>query len=229
MRDAVAVLRRTNGRRADIQGLRGLAVILVVLFHSGLSTPGGFVGVDVFFVISGFVITRLLWGELRSTGRLDLPAFYARRVRRLLPALAVLLTTVAAGTHNRDGQGSVTLGNGGTLLVKEIAHVGRGPQRRLLRVIRKGIKQRLDSVEQFTKGNRPELAAKEQVEMEILKAYMPPELTDEEIESGVREIVASTGAQSKKDMGKVMKEATTRYKGRVEGKKIQEIVSRLLP
>ena len=96
-------------------------------------------------------------------------------------------------------------------------------------VIRKGIKQRLDSVEQFTKGNRPELAAKEQSEMGILKAYMPPELTDAELESGLREIVASTGAQSKKDMGKVMKEATVRYKGRAEGKKIQEIVSRLLP
>src|SRR6266487_3640550 len=96
-------------------------------------------------------------------------------------------------------------------------------------VIRKGIKQRLDSVEQFTKGNRPELAAKEQSEMEILKAYMPPELSDADLESGLREIVASTGAQSKKDMGKVMKEATTRYKGRAEGRKIQEIVSRLLP
>jgi uncharacterized protein len=96
-------------------------------------------------------------------------------------------------------------------------------------IIRKGIKQRLDSVEQFTKGNRPELAAKEQVEMDILKAYMPPELTDAELESGLREIVASTGAQSKKDMGRVMKEATARYKGRAEGKKIQEMVSRLLP
>jgi uncharacterized protein YqeY len=84
-------------------------------------------------------------------------------------------------------------------------------------------------VEQFTRGNRPELAAKEQAEMEILRAYMPPELSDAELESGLREIVASTGAQSKKDMGKVMKEATARYKGRAEGKKIQEIVSRLLP
>jgi uncharacterized protein YqeY len=96
-------------------------------------------------------------------------------------------------------------------------------------VIRKGIKQRQDSIEQFTKGNRPELAAKEQAEMELLRGYMPPELSDAELESGLREIVASTGAQSKKDMGKVMKEATARYKGRVDGKKIQEIVSRLLP
>jgi len=99
----------------------------------------------------------------------------------------------------------------------------------VMTVIRKAVKQRLDSIEQYTKGNRPDLAAKEQSELEILKTYMPPELTDEEIESGVREIVASTGAQSKKDMGKVMKEATARYKGRVNGKKIQEIVSRLLP
>ena len=98
-----------------------------------------------------------------------------------------------------------------------------------LTVIRKAVKQRQDSIEQYSKGNRPELAEKERAEMELLKAYLPPELTDEEIESGVREIVASTGAQSKKDMGKVMKEATARYRGRVDGKKIQEIVSRLLP
>jgi len=96
-------------------------------------------------------------------------------------------------------------------------------------VIRKGIKQRQDSVEQYTKGNRPELASKEQAEIEILKSYMPAELSESELESGLREIIASTGAQSKKDMGKVMKEATARYKGRAEGKKIQEIVSRLLP
>jgi uncharacterized protein len=98
-----------------------------------------------------------------------------------------------------------------------------------LAVIRKSVKQRLDSIEQYTKGNRPELAAKEQSELEILKAYMPPELSDAELESGLREIIASTGAQSKKDLGKVMKEATARYKGRAEGKKIQEMVSRLLP
>ncbi len=96
-------------------------------------------------------------------------------------------------------------------------------------VIRKAVKQRLDSIEQYTKGNRPELAAKEQSEMELLKTFLPPDLSDDEVEAGVREIVASTGAQSKKDMGKVMKEATTRYKGLVDGKKIQEIVSRLLP
>lgn len=96
-------------------------------------------------------------------------------------------------------------------------------------VIRKAVKQRLDSIEQYTKGNRPELADKERREMELLKTWLPPELTDDEIESGIREIIASTGAQSKKDMGKVMKEAAAKYKGRVDGKKLQEIVGRLLP
>jgi uncharacterized protein len=96
-------------------------------------------------------------------------------------------------------------------------------------IIRKAVKQRLDSIDQYTKGNRPELAEKERSEMELLKAYLPPELSEEELESGVREIIAATGAASKKDIGKVMKEATARYKGRAEGKKIQEIASRLLP
>ena len=99
----------------------------------------------------------------------------------------------------------------------------------VLTILRKAVKQRLDSIDQYTKGNRPELAAKEQKEMDLLKTYLPAELSDEELEAGLREIIASTGAQSKKDLGKVMKEATARDKGRADGKKIQEIVSRLLP
>jgi uncharacterized protein YqeY len=99
----------------------------------------------------------------------------------------------------------------------------------VLAIIRKAVKQRLDSIDQYTKGNRPELAAKEQAEMDLLKTYLPAELSEAELESGLREIIAATGAQSKKDLGRVMKEATVRYKGRAEGKKIQEIVSRLLP
>ena len=96
-------------------------------------------------------------------------------------------------------------------------------------VVRKAVKQRHDSIEQFTKGNRPELAAKEASELETLKVYLPPELSEEEIESGLRAIISSTGAESKKDLGKVMKEANAKYKGQVDGRKLQEIVSRLLP
>src|SRR5688500_3827860 len=84
-------------------------------------------------------------------------------------------------------------------------------------VIRKAVKQRQDSIEQYTKGNRPELAEKERAEMELLKTYLPPELTDEEIQNGVVDIIKALGAESKKDMGKVMKEATARYRGRVDG------------
>ena len=96
-------------------------------------------------------------------------------------------------------------------------------------VIRKAVKQRLDSIEQYTKANRPELAAREQSELDMLKGYLPAEISESELEAAVREIIASTGAQSKKDLGKVMKEATARFKGRAEGKKIQEAVARLLP
>lgn len=98
-----------------------------------------------------------------------------------------------------------------------------------MNVIRKAVKQRQDSIEQYANAGRTELADKERSEMEILKAYLPAEISDEELESGLREIIAATGAQSKKDLGRVMKEATARYRGRADGRKIQEAVSRLLP
>ena len=79
--------------RRDIQGLRGIAVLLVVLFHGQLGFSGGFVGVDVFFVISGFVITGVLTRDNTTVSTLPrrLAAFYVRRVRRLLPALGVVI------------------------------------------------------------------------------------------------------------------------------------------
>src|SRR5439155_9400607 len=81
-------------RRSDIQGLRALAILYVVMFHAGALT-GGFVGVDIFFAISGFVITTTLVRELEISGTLSLTAFYGRRVKRLLPGLAVMLAFVA--------------------------------------------------------------------------------------------------------------------------------------
>ena len=73
--------------RTDIDGLRAVAIALVVAFHVGI--PGfsrGFIGVDVFFVLSGFLITSLLLRELATTGTVSLSNFWARRARRLLPA-----------------------------------------------------------------------------------------------------------------------------------------------
>jgi peptidoglycan/LPS O-acetylase OafA/YrhL len=88
----------TFGNRRDIDGLRALAVIPVVLFHFGISPfSGGFVGVDVFFVISGFLITGILYREI-SAGCFSFLNFWARRARRILPALSVvLLATLALG------------------------------------------------------------------------------------------------------------------------------------
>ena len=87
---------REHTPRRDIQGLRAIAVIVVVAYHAGLPLPGGFVGVDVFFVISGFVITGMLMRELTTSGTIRMRRFYGRRVKRLIPALAlVLLVTLA--------------------------------------------------------------------------------------------------------------------------------------
>ncbi len=83
--------------RPEIDGLRAIAVSAVVIYHAGFGLRAGQVGVDVFFVISGYLITSLLWAEEQASGRIDLFAFYARRVRRILPALVVVvLATVAA-------------------------------------------------------------------------------------------------------------------------------------
>ncbi|PZM89508.1 MAG: acyltransferase, partial [Actinobacteria bacterium] len=87
---------RREGFRYDIEGLRGVAVLLVVLWHAGV--PGfsaGFVGVDVFFVISGFLITRLIATEIATRGRLSLLGFYGRRARRLLPSAGLVLCASA--------------------------------------------------------------------------------------------------------------------------------------
>lgn len=85
--------------RPDIEGLRAIAILLVVLFHVGRPlSSGGFGGVDVFYVISSYLIAGLLVRELEQTGDVRLSNFYARRVRRLLPAsAAMVLATVLVG------------------------------------------------------------------------------------------------------------------------------------
>ena len=84
-------------RILQIQGLRALAALLVTIFHAKL-LPGGFIGVDIFYVISGYLITGLILREIENTGKLDLQSFYQRRIKRLLPtSVFVLFVTASVG------------------------------------------------------------------------------------------------------------------------------------
>ena len=89
----------SSGFRTDIEGMRGIAVLLVVMFHCGVpGFQGGFIGVDVFFALSGYLITGLILTEIAQTGKLSFLNFYARRARRLLPAAGlVVLSTLVLG------------------------------------------------------------------------------------------------------------------------------------
>jgi len=95
-------------------------------------------------------------------------------------------------------------------------------------VIKKQIKQRQDSIEQFTKGNRIEMAEKEKKESEILKSYLPPELSIEQIKALIEEAVVSTGASEIKDMGRLMKELTVKIAGGADGKLVSDLVRQRL-
>ena len=108
--------------RRDVEGLRAVAILLVVLYHVGIgAVSGGFVGVDVFFVISGFLITSQLVRELRARDRISFSAFYARRARRILPAAmlvvavtaivsAAVLNPLAAQRAEKDGLSAIYFG-----------------------------------------------------------------------------------------------------------------------
>ena len=104
-----------NQFRTDIEGLRAVAVVAVVLFHAGLpGVGGGFIGVDVFFVVSGFLITGLLWREASGTGMVRLARFYGARARRLLPAAVTVLvaTCIASAALLPPLQARSVIGDG---------------------------------------------------------------------------------------------------------------------
>jgi uncharacterized protein YqeY len=97
-----------------------------------------------------------------------------------------------------------------------------------VQVIRKQVKQRQDSIESFEKGGRPELAAKEKEELEILNAYLPKGLSAEELSTLVRETIAEVGATSKAQMGAVMKALQPKVAGRADGKSLSAEVQKQL-
>ena len=103
------------------------------------------------------------------------------------------------------------------------------PDADFIAIVQKEVKKRRDSVEQFEKGGRAELAAKEKEEITILESFLPQQLSPEELEKLVRDAIAETGATSKKEMGPVIKAVQTKAAGRADGKTISQLVGKLLP
>lgn len=99
----------------------------------------------------------------------------------------------------------------------------------VIALVQKEAKKRRDSIEQFEKGGRTDLADKEKKELAVLEGYLPKALSPEELEALVRAAIQETGATSKKDMGVVMKAAQAKAAGRADGKAISTVVSKLLP
>ncbi len=98
----------------------------------------------------------------------------------------------------------------------------------IIAVIKKQMKQRDDSIDQFIKGNRPELAEKEKKEQEILKVYLPAQMSVGEVKRIVEEVIAATAAVDIKDMGKVMKEVNSKIAGKADGKLVSDLVRQKL-
>lgn len=98
----------------------------------------------------------------------------------------------------------------------------------IVTVIKKQIKQRQDSIEQFTKGARLEMAEKEKKELDILKNYLPPELSAEEIKRLIEEVIIAIGATGVKDMGRLMKELTQKTAGKADGRLVSDLVKQRL-
>ncbi|RXJ83604.1 GatB/YqeY domain-containing protein [Arcobacter sp. CECT 8985] len=98
----------------------------------------------------------------------------------------------------------------------------------VLKLIQKGIKQREEAAEQYKQANREDLVEKEMEQVNIFKEYLPKQLSDEELETSIKEIIQQVGAQSMKDMGKVMGVATKKFAGTADGKRINETVKKIL-
>ena len=98
----------------------------------------------------------------------------------------------------------------------------------VIKLIQRGIKQREEAIAQYTAASRDDLVQKEQEQVDVFMLYLPAQVSDEELEAGMKEIIAQTGATNMKDMGKVMGAATKKFAGVADGKRINEMVKKLL-
>lgn len=111
---------------------------------------------------------------------------------------------------------------------REIEARGELADDAILKALASMVKRRRESIELFLKGNRPELAEKEQAEIVVLESYLPKGLSEAEVEALAREAIAAAGAGAPSDMGRVMKELMPKVAGRADGKLVSEVVRRLL-
>ena len=111
---------------------------------------------------------------------------------------------------------------------KEMPQGGNLPDEAILKVLATMVKQRREAIELYLKGNRPELAAKEEGEIAVLERFLPKALSAAEVEALVREAIAETGAKGAADMGRVMKVLMPKVAGRADGKAVNEAVRRIL-
>ena len=112
--------------------------------------------------------------------------------------------------------------------IEKVGADGELPEIDAIAVVRKQIKQRRDSVDQFTAGGRPDLAATESAEITVLERYLPAALSTAETEALVASVIAELGASSKQDMGRVMKALQDRSAGRADGKLLSQLVAKAL-
>ena len=98
----------------------------------------------------------------------------------------------------------------------------------IIKLIQKGIKQREEAITQYAAASRDDLVAKEQEQIDVFMLYLPTQASDEELETGMKEIIAQTGATTMKDIGKVMGVASKKFAGIADGKRINEMVKKLL-
>lgn len=114
------------------------------------------------------------------------------------------------------------------LLHSELARKAQLNDADIYGVVQKEIRQRQESIESFKKGNRPDLASQEEAELAVLQTYLPKQASREEIIAAAKKIIAETGAQGQRDKGKVMPRLVTEFKGKADGRVINEVVSELL-
>ncbi len=139
-----------------------------------------------------------------------------------------VLRMVSAAIHNKEIEKRTKLAKAGNFAPAELAERCRLTEEELMETLSSEVKKRKEAVFEYEKGSRPDLVNKEKSEIDVLKQYLPEELSEEDLKKIALETIREVGAQSQKDFGKVMSVLMPKVKGRADGAKISEVVRGLL-